>query len=115
MIVALLGGHGFVASACAVVARVAVATPPKTRAARLAARAAGRNAESMTLTSQPLLSIPTIRGEVRGQVIAPDAGEERVRAAYPGATWERLAAIKRRYDGSSRFRLNPNIPPGNER
>jgi FAD/FMN-containing dehydrogenase len=40
-----------------------------------------------------------------------DEGEERVRAAYPGATWERLAAIKARYDPDNLFRLNQNIPP----
>jgi FAD/FMN-containing dehydrogenase len=36
---------------------------------------------------------------------------ERVRAAYPGATWDRLAAIKTRYDPTNLFRLNQNIPP----
>ena len=40
-----------------------------------------------------------------------DEGEDRVRAAYPGATWDRLAAIKARYDPSNLFRLNQNIPP----
>lgn len=40
-----------------------------------------------------------------------DEGEDRVRAAYPGATWERLAAIKARYDRTNLFRLNQNIPP----
>jgi FAD/FMN-containing dehydrogenase len=40
-----------------------------------------------------------------------DEGEARVRAAYPGATWDRLAAIKRRYDPANLFRLNQNIPP----
>jgi FAD/FMN-containing dehydrogenase len=38
-------------------------------------------------------------------------GEGRVRAAYPGKTWERLAAIKARYDPSNLFRLNQNIRP----
>ena len=42
-----------------------------------------------------------------------DEGEERVRAAYPEPIWERLRAIKRRYDPKNLFRLNQNIPPGN--
>lgn len=40
-----------------------------------------------------------------------DEGEARVRAAYPGATWDRLAAIKARYDPTNFFRLNQNVPP----
>jgi FAD/FMN-containing dehydrogenase len=40
-----------------------------------------------------------------------DEGEERVREAYPGATWDRLAEIKARYDPDNLFRLNQNIPP----
>ena len=40
-----------------------------------------------------------------------DEGEERVRAAYPGATWERLTAIKAEYDPENVFRLNQNLPP----
>jgi hypothetical protein len=40
-----------------------------------------------------------------------DEGTARIRAAYPGATWDRLAAIKRRYDPTNLFRLNQNIPP----
>ncbi|HJQ72737.1 MAG TPA: FAD-binding oxidoreductase, partial [Actinomycetota bacterium] len=39
-----------------------------------------------------------------------DEGPERVRAAYPGATWDRLREIKRRYDPTNLFRLNQNIP-----
>jgi FAD/FMN-containing dehydrogenase len=38
-------------------------------------------------------------------------GEERVRAAYPGSTWDQLVAIKSRYDPTNLFRLNQNIPP----
>ena len=40
-----------------------------------------------------------------------DEPEERVRAAYPGPTWDRLVEVKRRYDPANRFRLNQNIPP----
>jgi FAD/FMN-containing dehydrogenase len=38
-----------------------------------------------------------------------DEGESRVREAYPGATWDRLVAIKRRHDPTNLFRLNQNI------
>jgi FAD/FMN-containing dehydrogenase len=40
-----------------------------------------------------------------------DEGEERVRQAYPGPTWDRLAEIKSRYDPANLFRMNQNIPP----
>jgi FAD/FMN-containing dehydrogenase len=40
-----------------------------------------------------------------------DEGQERIRAAYPGATWDRLRQIKGRYDPKNLFRLNQNIPP----
>ena len=43
-----------------------------------------------------------------------DEGEARVRAAYPGATWDRLVEIKGRYDPTNLFRLNQNIPPATE-
>ena len=36
---------------------------------------------------------------------------ERVRQAYPGATWDRLREVKSRYDPTNLFRLNQNIPP----
>jgi FAD/FMN-containing dehydrogenase len=40
-----------------------------------------------------------------------DEGEARVREVYPGPTWDRLMAIKSRYDPTNLFRLNQNIPP----
>ena len=40
-----------------------------------------------------------------------DEGPERVGAAYPGATWDRLAAVKATYDPTNLFRLNQNVPP----
>ena len=40
-----------------------------------------------------------------------DEGEARIRAAYPGSTWDRLAEVKARYDPTNLFRLNQNIAP----
>lgn len=40
-----------------------------------------------------------------------EEGQDRVRNAYPGQTWERLRSIKARYDPTNLFRLNQNIPP----
>jgi FAD/FMN-containing dehydrogenase len=41
-------------------------------------------------------------------------GEEGIRAAYPGPTFDRLAEIKRRYDPTNLFRRNQNIPPAGQ-
>ncbi|MGH2777000.1 MAG: FAD-binding oxidoreductase [Actinomycetota bacterium] len=52
------------------------------------------------------------QGDMSGYVnFLVDEGEARVRAAYPGSAWDRLTAIKRRYDPTNLFRLNQNIPP----
>ena len=43
-----------------------------------------------------------------------EEGEERVRAAYKPEKYERLVALKDRYDPSNLFRLNQNIRPSGE-
>ena len=40
-----------------------------------------------------------------------DDGQARIRAAYPGSTWDRLTKIKSAYDPANLFRRNQNIPP----
>jgi FAD/FMN-containing dehydrogenase len=57
--------------------------------------------------------------ELSGGATAPayvgflgDEGAEGVRRAYPPATLERLAEVKRRYDPDNVFRLNSNVSPG---
>jgi FAD/FMN-containing dehydrogenase len=41
-----------------------------------------------------------------------DDSRQRIRAAYPGRTWDRLVEVKRRYDPGNVFRVNNNIDPG---
>ena len=40
-----------------------------------------------------------------------DEGEAGVRSAYPGRTWDRMVALKGRYDPTNLFHLNQNVPP----
>ena len=40
-----------------------------------------------------------------------EEGEERVRAAYGAEMWDRLKALKRKYDPDNFFRVNQNIQP----
>ncbi len=44
-----------------------------------------------------------------------DETAERVRLAFGAARFDRLVAVKRRYDPDNRFRFNLNIPPGPDR
>jgi FAD/FMN-containing dehydrogenase len=41
-----------------------------------------------------------------------DGNPELAPVVYPGATWDRLAAVKRAYDPQNLFRGNLNVPPG---
>ena len=43
-----------------------------------------------------------------------DDGDDRIQAAYPGATLDRLASIKAAYDPTNLFRLNQNIAPSSK-
>lgn len=43
--------------------------------------------------------------------LSDDEGEARTREAYGASTWDRLAALKRRYDPQNLFRMNQNINP----
>jgi FAD/FMN-containing dehydrogenase len=54
-----------------------------------------------------------VRRETQGVYVnfLEDEGESRVREAYTPATYERLAAIKQRYDPTNLFYLNQNIRP----
>jgi FAD/FMN-containing dehydrogenase len=40
-----------------------------------------------------------------------DEGEDRIRAAYPGPTFDRLAQVKAKYDPDNLFRMNQNVKP----
>jgi len=41
-----------------------------------------------------------------------DDRTNRIRESYPGSTYERLVAVKRRYDPTNFFAVNQNIHPG---
>lgn len=57
--------------------------------------------------------VRALGGATRGTYVnfLADEGSDRVRASYPGATWQRLQRVKRDYDPANLFRLNQNIPP----
>ena len=41
-----------------------------------------------------------------------EEGEDRIRDAYGAEKYDRLKALKRKYDPENFFSLNQNIPPG---
>jgi FAD/FMN-containing dehydrogenase len=56
------------------------------------------------------------QGDAAGYVnFLADEGPDAVRAAYPGATWDRLRDLKARYDPTNLFSRNQNIPPATDR
>jgi FAD/FMN-containing dehydrogenase len=58
------------------------------------------------------LAADLVQGDTGAYVnFVGEEGPERVRDAYPGATWDRLVAIKDRYDPTNVFRRNQNIVP----
>jgi len=57
--------------------------------------------------------VATLTQETKGAYVnfLAAEGDARIRAAYPGGTWDRLRRIKRQYDPQNLFRLNQNIAP----
>jgi len=53
---------------------------------------------------------PSLASGVYANYLAGDEGDARVRAAY-GRSWDRLVALKRKFDPDNFFRLNQNVNP----
>ena len=54
---------------------------------------------------------PYATGETFLNFMEVDPARYRVRAAYPPEDWERLVALKNRFDPQDLFRFNRNVPP----
>jgi FAD/FMN-containing dehydrogenase len=59
-----------------------------------------------------LLEPSSLRGGGYVNYSPVDESADRIRKAYGDERWERLVAVKRRYDPENRFRFNHNIAPG---
>ena len=57
------------------------------------------------------LAIGSLSGVGYANYAPADEPAERVRLAFGGERFDRLAAVKRRYDPDNRFRFNLNVPP----
>jgi FAD/FMN-containing dehydrogenase len=55
---------------------------------------------------------PYVSSAVYANHLTGEEGPERVRSAYGGAKYDKLAALKARFDPSNLFKLNHNILPG---
>ena len=73
------------------------------------------SADAFLALPVPLVEPRQLRQDDGGAYVGflGDEGQARVRQAYPGSTWDRLAAIKGRYDPTNLFRRNHNVPPAN--
>jgi hypothetical protein len=53
---------------------------------------------------------PSLHAGIYVNALGEDS-EQRIRAAYRPKTYNRLVALKSKYDPTNLFRLNPNIKP----
>jgi hypothetical protein len=53
---------------------------------------------------------PSLHAGIYVNAVGADAAQA-IKAAYRPETYERLVALKRKYDPTNLFRLNPNIVP----
>ena len=66
-----------------------------------------RWARDVWTAAQPYVSSAVYANHMTGE-----ESSERVRAAYGGAKYDKLAALKARFDPANLFKLNHNILPG---
>ena len=87
-----------------------IGAPEMLRCAKdLGLRARACRSDWSRLAKTPLPAIAALRDG--GFMVIAKAGEDKVRASYPSATYAKLVALKTRYDPTNVFRLNQNIPP----